>query len=374
MHRLQNIYWLGTKELRSLLRDTVVVALLIYAFTLSVYIMATGTSSEVHHASIAVVDEDRSALSRQIAQAFYPPYFRAPQLIAADQVDAGMDQGRFMFVLDIPPRFEAAVLAGRQPEIRVNIDATAMSQASIGANYIASILSDEITRFVQGANDGARRAVNLVTRTAFNPNRTTSWFNSIVAIINQVTTLTVILTGAALIRERERGTIEHLLVMPLTSFEIAIAKVWANGLVILVAVALSLVVVVQGLLSVPVAGSIPLYLGGTMLYLFFATALGIFLGTIARSMAQFALLAILVVLVLQLLSGGSVPLESQPHWLQHLTFLLPSRHFVSVSQAIIYRGAGVDIVWPEFALITGLGLVCFLVSLGLFRRSIAVST
>lgn len=373
MHRLQNIFWLGTKELRSLQRDTVIVVLLIYSFTFSVYTMATGTSSEVHHASIAFVDEDRSTLSRQIAQAFYPPYFRAPQLISADEVDPGMDQGRFMFVLDIPPRFEADVLAGRQPEIQVNIDATAMSQASIGANYIASILSDEITRFVQGSNAEARRAVNLVTRTAFNPNRTTSWFNSIVAIINQITTLTIILTGAALIRERERGTIEHLLVMPLTSWEIALAKVWANGLVILVAVTLSLVFVVQRLLSVPIAGSIPLYLGGTALYLFFATALGIFLGTIARSMAQFALLAILVVLVLQLLSGGSVPVESQPHWLQTLTFLFPSRHFVSFSQAIIYRGAGVAIVWPEFVLVTGLGLVCFLVSLGLFRRSIAAS-
>jgi ABC-2 type transport system permease protein len=373
MHRLQNIFWLGTKELRSLQRDTVIVVLLIYSFTFSVYTMATGTSSEVHHASIAFVDEDRSALSRQIAQAFYPPYFREPQLISADEVDPAMDRGQFMFVLDIPPRFEADIIAGRRPEIQVNIDATAMSQASIGANYIASMLSDEVTRFAQGSDAEARRAVNLVTRTAFNPNRTTSWFNSIVAIINQVTTLTIILTGAALIRERERGTIEHLLAMPLTSWEIALAKVWANGLVILVAVTLSLVFVVQRLLSVPIAGSIPLYLGGTMLYLFFATALGIFLGTIARSMAQFALLAILLVLVLQLLSGGSVPVESQPHWLQHLTFLLPSRHFVSVSQAIIYRGAGVDIVWPEFVIVTGLGLVCFLISLGLFRRSIAVS-
>lgn len=149
MERLQTISWLGTKELRSLQRDLVVVALLIYAFTFSVYTMATGTSSEVHNASIALVDDDRSALSRQIAQAFYPPYFRAPQLISADEVDAGTDQGRFTFVLDIPPRFEADVMARRQPEVQVNIDATAMSQASIGANYIQNPLSDEITRFVQ---------------------------------------------------------------------------------------------------------------------------------------------------------------------------------------------------------------------------------
>jgi ABC-2 type transport system permease protein len=374
MDRLHNIFWLGIKELRSLLRDTVIVVMLIYSFTFSVYTRAKGISSEVHNASIALVDEDRSSLSRQITQGFYPPYFRAPQLISADEVDPGMDQGRFMFVLNIPPRFEAEVMAGRQPEIQVNIDATAVSQASIGATYIQNILSDEITRFVQRSNAGARHTVNLVTRTAFNPNRTTSWFTSIMGIIDQVTTFTIVLTGAALIREREHGTLEHLLVMPLTSLEIAIAKVWANGLIMLVAAALSLVLVVQGLLSVPIAGSIPLYLGGTVLYLFFASALGIFLATMARSMAQFALLNMLVLLPLQLLSGGSVPVESQPDWLQRVTFLFPSRHYVSFSQAIIYRGAGFDIVWPEFVLVAGLGLVFFLASLGLFRRSIARST
>ena len=174
----------------------------------------------------------------------------------------------------------------------------------------------------------------------FNPNGVSSWFKSVVAIINQITLLTVVLTGAAVIREREHGTLEHLLVMPLTAFEIAMAKVWANGLVILVATAASLFLVVMQALQVPFAGSVALWFSGVVLYLFFATALGIFLGTISRSMAQFALLIILVILVLKLLSGGSTPVESQPEWLQYLTFFLPSRHFVSFSQVIIYRGGG----------------------------------
>lgn len=374
MGRLQNIFWLGIKELRSLQRDPVIVVLLIYSFTFSVYSMATGISSDVHNASIAFVDEDRSTLSRQITNAFYAPYFRAPQLILADEVDPGMDQGRFMFVLNIPPHFEADVLAGRHPEIQVNIDATAVMQASIGASYIQNIVSDEIRRFVQGDSEGSTYAVKLVTRTAFNPNRTSSWFHSIVAIINQVTMLTIVLTGAALIREREHGTIEHLLVMPLTAFDIAMAKVWANGLVILMATIVSLLFVVEAILSVPIAGSKALFIGGTVLYLFFATALGIFLGTIARSMAQFALLIILVILPLYLLSGGSTPVESQPDWLQTITLFLPSRHFVSFSQAVIYRGAGLDIVWPELVAVACLGLVFFVFSLGLFRRSIALSS
>jgi len=195
----------------------------------------------------------------------------------------------------------------------------------------------------------------------------------VVAIINQISLLTIVLTGAAVIREREHGTLEHLLVMPLTAFEIAMAKVWANGLVILIATGVSLFFVVQTALKVPFAGSHLLWFSGVVLYLFFATALGIFLGTISRSMAQFALLNILVVLVLMLLSGGSTPVESQPEWLQRATFFLPSRHFVSFSQIIIYRGGGLSAVWTEFLMVSVIGLGFFAYSLVLFRKSIAVT-
>jgi len=199
------------------------------------------------------------------------------------------------------------------------------------------------------------------------------WFTSVVVIINQLTLLTIVLTGAAVIREREHGTLEHLLVMPLSAFEIAIAKVWANGLVILLATALSLYLIVQMALKVPFAGSHLLWFTGVILYLFFATALGIFLGTISRSMAQFALLIVLVVLVLQLLSGGSTPVESQPSWLQTITYLLPSRHFVDFSQVIIYRGGGFSAVWRHFAMVAAVGVTFFVYSVGRFRKSIAVA-
>jgi ABC-2 type transport system permease protein len=371
--RLQNIFWLGTKELRSLQRDLVLVIFVIYSFSLAVYVQAVGTSSEVNNASIAFVDEDRSMLSARIVNAFYPPNFQRAELIQADEVDQAIDRGRFMFVVAIPPNFEADVRDGRTPEIQVNIDATAMMQASIGANYIQNIATDEITRFIRRSDRAPPRAVEVVIRTAFNPNRTNTWFSSFIAIIDSVTLLTIVLTGAALLREREHGTIEHLLVMPLDSFEIVVAKVWANALVILVAVMLCLIFVVRMLLQIPIAGSIPLFLAGTALYLFFATAVGVFLGTVARSMAQFALLTILVMLPLNMLSGGRTPAEGQPDWLQYITMFLPSRHFVAFSQAIIYRGAGIDIVWPEFAIVAALGLAFFATSLFLFRRSVSVT-
>jgi ABC-2 type transport system permease protein len=278
-----------------------------------------------------------------------------------------------MFVVVIPPRFEADLSAGRHPGVQVNIDATAMQQAGIGAGYITNIINQRISQFMNRTDLESSQPVNLVVRKLFNPNGVSAWFTSIVAIINQLTLLTVVLTGAAVIREREHGTLEHLLVMPLTAFEIALAKVWANGLVILIATGLSLFLVVRMALKVPFNGSVVLWFCGVLLYLFFATALGIFLGTISRSMAQFALLIILVVLVLQLLSGGSTPVESQPKWLQTLTYFLPSRHFVSFSQVIIYRGGGFAAVWRQFAMVGAVGSAFFFYSVARFRKSIAVT-
>jgi ABC-2 type transport system permease protein len=369
-----NILWLGLKEIRSLLSDAVMVLFVGYAFTLAIYVQATGTSSEVNNASIAFVDEDGSQLSKELFNAFYPPRFKIPVLIDSQESQEMMDKGDLMFVVVIPPEFERHLRAGRNPSIQVNIDATAMQQAGIGAGYIRSIIDDRISSYLRRTDEpGAAKPIDLVIRKRFNPNSVSSWFKSVVAIINQISLLTVVLTGAAVIREREHGTLEHLLVMPLNAFEIAMAKVWANGLVILIATAASLFLIVQLALKVPFAGSFALWFGGVILYLFFATALGIFLGTISRSMAQFALLIILVILVLMLLSGGSTPVESQPKWLQYLTYLLPARHFVSFSQVIIYRGGGFGAVWRQFLMVTAVGLGFFVYSLRMFRKSIAVT-
>jgi ABC-2 type transport system permease protein len=312
MRSLKNIFYLGLKEIRSLFSDIVMVVFVIYAFTLAIQVQATGTSSEVNNASIAFADEDGSALSKELFNAFYPPRFKSPEMIDVDGIEDAMDRGQYMFVVVIPPRFETDQRDGRNPAVQVNIDATAMQQAGIGAGYIRSIIHQRVSTFLKRTDATTQKPIALVVRKLFNPNGLSSWFKSIVAIINQITLLTVVLTGAAVIREREHGTLEHLLVMPLTAFEIAMAKVWANGLVILVATAMSLYLVVQTALKVPFAGSHALWFVGVLLYLFFATALGVYLGTISRSMAQFALLIILVIVVLQLLSGGSTPVESMP--------------------------------------------------------------
>lgn len=370
---LSNVFRLGLKELSSLRADPALVILIIYVFSFAVYSVATGAKLEVANASVAYVDHDRSALTGRILGAILPPTFNAPEQIDANQIDTVMDSGRYVFVLSFPPSFESDVLAGRQPQIQLSVDATAMAQAGNGAVFLQQIISQEITKFVSGDGSTTDLPVKLVVTSQFNPNLNSVWFSSVMQIINNITILSVLLTGAALIREREHGTIEHLLVMPVSPSEIMVAKIWANGLVIIIAAVLSLWLVVQTLLGVPVAGSIALFIVGTVLYLVSVTGLGILLATFTTSMPQFGLLALPVLVIMNLLSGSVTPMESMPVWLQNVMLISPSTHFVAFAQAILYRGAGMETVWVNMVVMAGLSALFFLVSLKRFRLTMASS-
>lgn len=368
---LANIYRLGVKELWSLARDPFMLVLIVYAFTVMIYVAATAMPETLHKAPIAIVDEDSSPLSGQIVAAFFPPHFNTPVLASLTELDAGMDQGLYTFTLDIPPGFQRDVLAGRSPTIQLNVDATRMSQAFAGSSYVQQITADEVNEFVRRYRANIALPVELMVRNRFNPNLERTWFGSLMEIINNVTMLSILLTGAALIREREHGTVEHLLVMPVTPGEIMLAKVWSMGAVVLLATAMSLRLIVQGALAVPIEGSIPLFLAGVALHLFATTALGIFLATIARSMPQFGMLLILVLLPLEMLSGGMTPRESMPRLVQDIMLLAPTTHFVQLAQAILYRGAGLEVVWKPFLILAIIGSVFFVLSLARFRKTIA---
>ena len=372
--RLSNVFQLGIKELRSIGRDRTMLILIVYAFSVAIDVAASSMPDSLNRAPIAIVDEDRSPLSQRITDAFYPPYFVPPKLIGSSEMDARMDAGLDTFALDIPPNFQRDVLAGRQPAIQLNVDATRMTQAFTGTSYVQTIVSDEVEAFVQRYRDDAPLAIDLVPRIRFNAELNKSWFGSIMEIINNVTLLSIVLTGAALIREREHGTIEHLLVMPVTHAEIMVSKVWAMGLIVLAATAFSLVVVVQGLLDVPIQGSVPLFLAGAALEIFASTALGILLGTVSRSMPQFGLLLILILLPMEMLSGAMTPRESMPEFVQVVMLAAPNTHFVLLAQAILFRGAGLAVVWPQFLSLAAIGAVLFTVSLLRFRKSISTMT
>lgn len=371
MEKLAHIFRLGLKELTSLRHDSVLLLFMVYAFSVAIYMPASGSVIGVHNASVAIVDEDHSQVSRRLAEALQPPEFQPPVPLAYERIDQTLDDGEHTFVIDIPAGFQADLLAGREPAIQINVDATAMSQAFMGAGYIGRIFQRELAAYGSRGQAASQQPAALTSRALFNANLESGWFLAIIQIVNNITILAVLLTGTALLREREHGTLDHLLVLPLTALEIMLAKIGSNALVVVFCTWLSLELVVKKALGVPLAGSITLFLAVTALYLFACTALGIFLATLARSIPQFGLLSIPVIIPMLLLSGGSTPMESMPQWLQWVMHGSPSTHYVSLSTAILFRDAGPSVVWMNLAALTAIGLAFFFVALARFRRSLA---
>ncbi|AAU37910.1 ABC transporter permease [[Mannheimia] succiniciproducens] len=369
---LKNVFFLSGKEFRSLFSDPILVILIIYMFTAALYTVATTISTEVKNGSVAVINNDHSTLSYRLQSSLIPPYFRKVHEITANQADRLMDMGEYTFVIDIPPNYEVDILAGRNPQIHLSIDATAMTQAAIGSNYISQIFSREINDFLRLKNNKTFTPIKTAVNVLYNPNYTSKWFMGAMQIVGNLNLLTMLLVGAAIIRERERGTIEHLLVMPVTSSEIAIAKIIANGSVLLVVVGLSLRFVTGGLLGVPLpAQAIPLFILGSLIFIFAIASLGIMLAIFAPTMPQFGLLCIPVYVVMYLLSGTTSPIENMPELAQWITQLSPTTIFGSYAQDVIFRGASLDLVWDKLVKMAAIGFVFLAVALGQFKTMLS---
>jgi ABC-2 type transport system permease protein len=369
---LQHVFQLGLKELVSLSRDPVLLFLIVYSFTFAVYTPAKSAVMDVVNASIAIVNEDDSPAARSVRDAMLPPLFLPAAEISFRDINRYMDRGKYTFVVDIPPRFQRDLQRDIQPNVQIITDATAMSQAGRGPGYIQRIITHTVTPFWGGrGNPKNNPLVELETRARFNPNMQQSWFVAINQVINNISVLAIFLTGAAVLREREHGNIEHLLVMPLRPFELMFGKIWSNGLVVVCAAMASLFLVVKGAIGVPIRGSILLFAFGLVVYLFSVTALGVMLATVVRSMPQFGLLAFPVFIVMSLLSGGQTPLESMPVVLQKIMQFVPSTHFVAFSQAVLFRNATLAMVWPDLLKMFLIGCAYTVFTLSRFRKMLA---
>ena len=364
MQMLKNIYYLTRKEFRSVFSDPVLIILIAYIFTMPVYDMSR-MSTDVKHAAVAVIDHDQSVLSFRIRDALQAPFFQSPKAIDPHDTDALMNRGEFTFVIEIPPNFQRDVQAGRHPQIQLLIDATSMTQAGLGSSYINQIAGREINDFV---GIELPEVIKPVVHAEFNPNTESSWFMPTSQIGTMAFLLLMLLAGAAVIRERERGTIEHLLVMPVTAPELMMSKILANGVVIMISAMLSLWFVVHLSIGVPLNGSLLLYAVGLAVFLFAVSSLGIMIATLAPTMAQFGMLVLPVYIVINLFAGGSSPRVNMPQVAQDISEYWPLTQFMKFAQNILFRGAGLEIVWPQMLAMLLLGLLLLGLALLRFRK------
>ena len=280
-----------------------------------------------------------------------------------------MDMGNYTFVLVIPSRFQANLLSGKTAEIQLNIDATVMTQGYIGSNYIKQIVTQEIENYLmENGKQPQISSYDHIVRIKYNPNIISEWFMAIAQMVNQGTMLSMLLPAVAMVRERESGTIEHLLVMPLTAKEIMLSKIISNSLIILLFAIISMLTVVRGYFNVNIQGSLWLFFFGFILFQFNVTSLGIALSTFANNTAQLALLTMAVMMPISFLSGMYTPMESMAPILQKVMFLSPLKHCMDFTYPVIFRGAGFFEVWKPMLWMLGMGILLFSLSSFRFNR------
>ena len=369
MRSIKNILALSAKELRSLFSDTVLVVLIVFAFTALVHSAATGINNDVNNASVGVIDADQSVLSHRILDALQQPHFQKPVPVRREEVNELLDKGKLMFVLEFPPNFQRDVEMGREPKVQLLTDATNMAQAGLGQSYIGHIFQNELVDFLKQKDlIDEMTPVKSVATLVFNPNATDMWPAAVMEVDNMITMITLVLVGAAVIRERERGTIEHLLVMPVKSAEIVLAKIIANGLVICTIALLSMHFMVGGLLQVPLLGSLTLFALGAGLFMFSIASLAVMLATLAPTMPQYSLLMMPVNIIALMFSGSSSPRSNMPETAQWISEYWPTTQFMTFAQNILLRGAGFDVVWPQMVAMTISGALFLGFALFRFRR------
>jgi ABC-2 type transport system permease protein len=368
---MRRFFVMTRKELLQLSRDVPLLLFLVYSFTVSVYISSAGVTMQLRQAALLVHDADHSRSSRDLIHRFQPPYFALHGEVS-DPAEAvrQLDHGRAMALLDIPPRFQEVMREGAQPAVQLLVDTSNAAQGLSAAGYAARIVGQfaaDAAAPVSTAGHRLRPLLESEHRVWFNPDQNETWFQSVTHLLRMITIFSILLPAAALVREKERGTVEQLLVSPLTPFQIMFSKVVAMTAVILTATAVAVFAVMQPAFHVPMRGSAVLFFLLTALYIVTSAGFGLVISTLTRNQAQVGMITLLMVAPMMLLSGISAPFESMPTWVQTLMSVSPLRYYIDVTVGILLKGVGMDLLWKPALAMLVLGAAVFSAGMWRFR-------
>lgn len=362
------------KELLQLARDSLLLGAVIYLFTIDI-LMAGGVKMELNKATVVVHDMDHSMASRELIYRFQPPYFQlGGEILDQKEGLQLLDQGKALAVLDIPSHFQHDLIQGKPADVQLQIDTSNTVLGTLAASYSAQIIgrySFDVALQRIGPSDKAVASVPMLIdqhRIWYNQNQNETWFMSISELLTVITVLAMMLPAAAAVREKERGTIEQLLVSPLTPAQIMLPKVVAMTMVILLGTALSVSLILHGVFHVPMKGSLTLFFAVTALYSFAMSGLGLFVATLSRNLAQAAMLTILLMMPILLLSGAWTPPEAMPPVIRQAMYISPLYYYIEMSYGILLKGAGLKILWDSLFGLTLLGSLVFSFGVWRFRR------
>ena len=362
------------KEFSQLLHDFWIMFILVYAFTGAIYVAGHAISMEINNYPVVVFDLSRTHESRELVSRLQAPYFKIVAYARSDtEVVRFLDSGRASIAVIIPPDFERKVQEGKG-RFQVISDGTLSMSATIAGAHIARIANDYGIELLERRGNLTKRLVAQIpqvdarVRVAYNPNITSAWFTSLLEIMNIITMVSMLLTAAAMVREKVHGTLEQLLVSPLRPSELFIAKIIPTIVVILILSLLALFGVVKGIFHTPLRGSLTLFYAVTTIYIFSTASLGIAIAVIARNIAQVAMLLLIIMYPMLFLSGAFTPPESMVPWMQYASLISPMRYYLDFGFQVLYKGNGLAYVWQDILGILIIGSLMFGFSIWRFRR------
>jgi ABC-2 type transport system permease protein len=373
------IWWirlwsLTLKELLQLSRDGFLIIAIVYMFTLDIW-LSGNVHLELHRATLIVRDADHSEASRDLIAQFRYPYFRLGGEVFGEHEGISMlDRNQAIVLLDIPENFMKDLRSGRTVDVQVMIDGSNTIIGTLASSYAGRIIGEygldralDRMKFHPDMLEIVPR-VDVRVRVWYNPNQDDFWFLPISELLTVITIFGLMLPAAAAVREKERGTIEQLLVSPLSPAQIMIPKVVSMTFVVLVGTAVSLFGVIKGIFGVPIKGNLAFFFLTVALYTVAVSGMGLFISTFTRNLAQVAMLVLVVAMPVVLLSGAWTPPEAMPVWLRRAIHLSPLYYFIEMSYGILLRGAGFGALWHSFLGLSLLGSGAFIFGAYRFRR------
>ncbi len=375
---LRRILGLIRKEFLQILRDRALIFILIWAFTAAIYTSGHGRAMEVTNVPTAVYDLSRGPASREFLSHLQLPYFKIVAYLESERdILKWLDSGRASIVVIIPPDFQRRIDGTGQAQVQVIVDGAFATSATVAVAYIAAISSAYSVSVLERRATAAGLSISRIpqiderVRVKFNPNMSSTWFSGLLELLNMLTMVSLLLTAADLVREKEHNTLEQLLVTPARPLEIFVAKIIPTIIVVLGLSSLSFLLVLKPAFHVPIRGSLLLFYSVAALHVFAMTSMGIAIAVVARNLAQAMMIMILILQPMIFLSGAWNPPEAMIPWMRALSYISPMRYFIDFGYGVILKGSTLAVVAWDIAGILVFGIALMSFSLWWFRRSLS---
>ncbi|HEY9877769.1 MAG TPA: ABC transporter permease [Leptolyngbyaceae cyanobacterium] len=367
---LESRLWaLTQKEINQILHNKQLIFLLLFPPTVQLLIFGFALSPDVNHLKMGVVDYAKTYESRELIQSLTANGLFEVVSHPLDETDLAVQvqNGRITTGLIIPPDFTRNLKRGTEAQVQVFIDGVDANTAGIASGYLSQILNQYSLTLLPNPPP---RPVTTQSVFFYNPGLISSWF-LVPGVMGIVLTLTSsLVSSTTLVREKDTGTLEQLLMTPASNWEILLAKIAPLFFLLMGDVFLALGIAIA-IFQVPFRGSLLLYLLLASLYVFVGIGVGLMLATVAQNQQQVVLTSFFINLPMIQTSGAIAPIESMPKFFQVLSWFNPLRHFVAIIRGILLRGVGVEVLWPHILMLTVFAIGLMGVSTFQFRRQLS---